>query len=129
MSKYAGLVLTFVSLAACTSTMPTPEATPGSPVSASKAPAANSDLTLHVDSKSVPCEGANPQTCLRVRRGDSAEWELFYDSIEGFEPKPGHAYELIVRLHPVEDPPADASSIRYELIRVVREIVVTVQPG
>ena len=69
----------------------------------------------------VPCEGVGPQLCLQVRRGADAEWQLFYDTIHGFEPEPGTSYEIEVRVVPVADAPSDGSSLRYELVRVVSE--------
>ena len=74
---------------------------------------------LYVGPDRVECEGVGPQLCLQIRRSPDAAWELFYDTIEGFDPTPGTSYEIEVRVIPVADPPADASSVRYELIRVI----------
>lgn len=56
---------------------------------------------------------------MQVRRGRDGPWELFYDQIQGFEFEPGFTYELRVRVSNVDHPPADASSLRYELVEVV----------
>lgn len=77
--------------------------------------------TLFIGPDLVPCEGVGPQMCLQVRRAPDAEWELFYDTIHGFEHEPGTSYELEVQVVPVADAPADGSSLRYELVRVISE--------
>lgn len=79
------------------------------------------DTTLFVAPQRVPCVGVGPQSCLRVREPSQAEWGLFYDSIEGFAFEPGFEYELRVRISRVKNPPADASSLAYRLIRLVRK--------
>lgn len=76
---------------------------------------------LFVGPERVPCEGVGPQLCLRVRRAPDADWELFYDTIHGFEPRPGTSYEIEVRVAPVADAPEDGSRLRYELVRVISE--------
>lgn len=65
----------------------------------------------------VDCVGVAPQRCLRVRRADEAEFKLFYSNIEGFSFQEGTRYELEVEVIPVENPPADAASERYKLVR------------
>lgn len=76
--------------------------------------------TLYMNSELVDCEGgAGPQKCLQVRRGPDEPWELFYGQIDGFEFEPGFTYMLRVRTSAVDSPPADASSLRYELVEVV----------
>ncbi len=75
--------------------------------------------TMFVDAQVVDCEGEGPRKCMRVRASADAEWELFYDRIEGFELEAGHAYELRVEVRPVGGPPADASSLAYKLVEVV----------
>lgn len=75
--------------------------------------------TFFVGPERVDCVGVGPQECLQVRRGANAEFELFYDEISGFTFEPGYTYELRVRVQPVENPPADASSLAYELVETV----------
>ena len=76
---------------------------------------------LFVGPERVECEGVGPQLCLQIRNSPDAEWQLCYDEIDGFEPTPGTSYEIEVRVIPVEDPPQDASSFRYELVRVIAQ--------
>jgi hypothetical protein len=75
--------------------------------------------TLYVSSELVDCEGVGPQQCMQVRSAPDEPWELFYDQIDGFTFEPGFTYELRVRVTAVDNPPADASSLRYTLVDVV----------
>jgi heat shock protein HslJ len=75
--------------------------------------------TIFVGPEKVDCVGVGPQECYQVKDDPNGEWQNFYDQIEGFEWEPGYTYELRVAVHKVENPPADASSLRYELIEVV----------
>ena len=77
--------------------------------------------TLVVGSETVECVGVAVQQCLRVKRAPEAEWELFYDGIEGFDFEPGFTYVLEVEVREVPDPPADGSSRAYRLVRVVEK--------
>ena len=73
-----------------------------------------------IDAEPVDCVGVFEQTCLVVREGsEDAERTWFYDSIDGLEVEEGTAYVVDVRITPVEDPPADASSLAYELVELV----------
>ena len=79
---------------------------------------------MRVNSYTVDCVGEMEGTCLLVQEGDligTDDWEYFYyvDSIEGFTYEPGFLYGLIVKKTAVENPPADGSSIRYELVKIV----------
>ncbi|MDX1413703.1 MAG: META domain-containing protein, partial [Candidatus Promineifilaceae bacterium] len=76
-------------------------------------------VTMYVGPEEVECVGVGPQTCLQVKLSPDSEYTLFYDHIDGFEHQPGFAYELLVLVEPVENPPADASTLRYTLIEEV----------
>jgi heat shock protein HslJ len=75
--------------------------------------------TIYVGPYQVPCVGVAPQSCLLVREDPSGDWQFHYDPIDGFEYEPGFEYELQIRKTPVENPPADASSIRWSLLEIV----------
>jgi len=65
--------------------------------------------------------------CLLVQEGTmlgSKDWDFFYSEIEGFEYEPGFVYNLEVNKTTIDNPPADGSSIRYELVRVISKITV-----
>ena len=67
----------------------------------------------------IDCVGVGPQKCLLVKESEEADWELFYDGIEGFHHVEGVSYVLEVEITEIEDPPADASSLHHRLERIV----------
>lgn len=72
-----------------------------------------------IASATVDCWGVGKQKCMLVKKGDAAEWEYFYSQIEGFTYEEGYEYVLEVSEEKMEDVPADASSIRYTLVKEV----------
>lgn len=99
---------------------PAPSATPDSAEPSSEV------ITMIVGPETVACEGEAPQTCLQVKYSEDEEWQLFYDSIAGFEHAPSFQYELRVKKTSVANPPADGSAFQYELVEVVDQIQVDV---
>ena len=83
--------------------------------------APETEREIRVAHFTTPCEGVGSRECLNVRQAGDAEWKNWYGPIEGFEPEPGVEYRLIVRETTVDDPPADASAIRWTLIEVLDE--------
>ena len=79
------------------------------------------EKTLFVGAEQVDCQGLAPQKCYLVKDDPNGEWEYFYDQIGGFQWEAGYNYELRVRITPVENPPADASSVTYELIELISQ--------
>jgi heat shock protein HslJ len=79
------------------------------------------EITMYVGSEMVNCEGVARQACFQVKFEKDAEWELLYSGIDGFEFEPGFEYELRVNKFTVENPPADASAIRYELVEIISQ--------
>lgn len=77
------------------------------------------EKTFFVASERKPCTGVGPMECLQVREAPDQPWKFFYSSIEGFTHEPGFAYELRVREEPVPNPPADGSSLRWRLLKIV----------
>ena len=79
-----------------------------------------------VNSAKVPCEGVGAMQCLKVQKGDTLnyeKWKLFYPVIDGFDYQPGYIYKLKVREVKTdkENVPADASSIKFKLIKVLEK--------
>ena len=72
--------------------------------------------TMFVGPILVECVGAHPQQCMLVKADPEEPYTYFYDQIERFEFEPGYQYELLVLSEDVEDPPADASAIRWSLV-------------
>jgi hypothetical protein len=79
-------------------------------------------LTLDVAPQQVPCTGVGPQLCLKVRQHPDTAWTLFYDAIEGFQFEEGFEYTLRVAVREVENPAADASSLSYRLLAILRKV-------
>ncbi|WP_105131734.1 DUF4377 domain-containing protein [Burkholderia sp. BE12] len=75
--------------------------------------------TVYVAPQSARCTGVAPMECLQVRSRPSEPWSLWYAGIEGFAYQPGYLYTLEVDEYHVARPPADGSSIRWVLKRVV----------
>ncbi|WP_460219278.1 DUF4377 domain-containing protein [Psychroserpens sp. MEBiC05023] len=80
-------------------------------------------VVLKVNAQEVECDGAHgKQRCLEIKElGIDKEWQLEYDGIKGFEFKPGFVYNLQVQKIELKDPPQDASSIVYKLIKVIKK--------
>ena len=78
-------------------------------------------LTLEVAPERVPCRGEMEMLCLQVRAPGEDAWRRFYDPIEGFDWEEGVRYTLEVARRDVPDPPADASSYAWRLLRIVDE--------
>lgn len=74
--------------------------------------------TIYVGPELVDCVGVAPQKCLMVKENPADEYTFFYDQIEGFEYEAGYEYQLLVQEQQVENPPADASSLRLILVSV-----------
>ena len=73
----------------------------------------------------VDCVGIAPMKCLHYRKVGDIEWLNHYSGIDGFEYQPDYRYVLEVKQTPVINPPADASSLRWELVRIVEKHPVT----
>jgi len=80
--------------------------------------------TYFVAPYAVACTGVAPQECLLVKHAIQAPWQNFYSTIQGFTFESGFSYILKVRETPLENPPADASSIRHELVEIVEKSTV-----
>ncbi len=79
------------------------------------------EKTLFVGPTLVDCEGVAPQKCMLVMDNPDDGYQMFYGNIEGFDFEEGFEYELIVRVEEIENPPADASSLKYTLVSVVNK--------
>lgn len=92
-------------------------------------PATDSSKTLYVAHFKVDCVGVGPMECMQVRENPDEDWRMFYDQIQGFDYEEGYEYELRVHTEEVENPPADASSLRWILDEVVSKNAVSGEPG
>lgn len=73
---------------------------------------------MKVAPQEVDCVGVAPMRCLNVQIGSNNRWEPLYQGITDFSYSPGYTYELEVREVHIANPPADASSIEYQLIKI-----------
>lgn len=78
--------------------------------------------TLVIASEKIDCVGVTSQKCMLVREVDKQNWNYFYDSIIGFTYEAGFEYEILISEKQLENPPQDASSIAYTLIKVISKI-------
>lgn len=87
----------------------------------------NTEETLFISSDTKPCEaGVRKMDCMQVKLDkNQKEWENFYDEIEGFTYEKGYEYEIIISKENVENPPADASSLKYKLVKLVSKTKVS----
>ena len=76
--------------------------------------------TVQIDSYRVPCVGFVNQMCLVTQNETETEPTLDYDTIHGFNYEWGKTYELITETTEISNPLQDASSIRVELVEVVK---------
>lgn len=88
----------------------------------------NDEETLTIASETKECSaGIAKMQCMLVKKDNTAEWQYFYNHIEGFTYEPGYEYEIIVSKSKIENPPADASSIEYKLVKVISKKLATIE--
>ena len=76
---------------------------------------------LWIGPERVECKGVAPIMCLQVAESEDGNYQLFYDTIEGFDYQEGTSYVIDVSITEVEKPRADASSLQYTLVEIVEE--------
>lgn len=81
---------------------------------------------MEINSQLIDCMGVAPMKCMQVkyldRTGEDKEnWTTMYGDIEGFEYEPGYIYILEVEKEVLDQKlaPADASTIRYKLVKTI----------
>ena len=79
------------------------------------------EKTVFIGPHKIECVGIATQLCFQIKANPDDDWLLFYGQIERFTWEEGFIYELRVAIHQVENPPADASSLQYELIEIVNK--------
>ena len=89
--------------------------------------AGGEEMTMYVGPEQVDCVGVAPQKCLLVKQNPDEESQFFYSEIAGFTFEPGYEYALLVLVEPVENAPADASSLKYTLVEIVSKTPVAEQ--
>jgi len=106
----AALIVAALALTACGSNADAIQATNQS---------ADETTRLWIKPELVDCEGVAPQQCMEIATAEDGPYEFFYDSIDGYTHTEGKAAVIDVTIEDVHDAPADASSLRYTLARVI----------
>jgi heat shock protein HslJ len=78
----------------------------------------NDTETLYVANRTVRCRGIEPLRCMLVKRDRNAKWENYYDTIIGFDHKPGQFYKLKVRRTPAPEG-NELCVYRHQLVKVL----------
>ena len=60
-----------------------------------------------------------PHLCLQVKESANDPFRGFDENIEGFNYVEGFEYTIEVKVYDIKNPPADASSKRYVLARII----------
>ncbi len=81
--------------------------------------------TLYVAPNTSPCVGGAPLTCLLTKENPDGKWQFFYDNIAGFNYEAGFRYKLSVVVTKVNNPPADASSLNWRLVKIEEKVADT----
>ena len=76
---------------------------------------------IYVKESKEPCTGVAPMECLQIKGVNDADWSNLYTNINGFKYTPGYRYKLRVRVTQVKNPPADGSSLKYTLTKVLEK--------
>ncbi|WP_142684631.1 META domain-containing protein [Chitinophaga polysaccharea] len=76
---------------------------------------------IYVKESREPCTGVAPMECLQIKGVNDTEWSNLYTNISGFKYTPGYRYKLRVRITQIKNPPADGSSLKYTLTKVLEK--------
>lgn len=63
--------------------------------------------------------GSNRILCFWIKKNDNPVWQMARGYIKGFTYEEGYEYVVDVKATVVPDPPQDAGSITYSLIRII----------
>jgi heat shock protein HslJ len=77
--------------------------------------------TMFIAPVTVECAGVSPQRCLQVKYHQDEAYQNLYSPISGFEFQPGIESIIKVSTQEIINPPADSSSISYQLDEVVSQ--------
>ncbi len=77
--------------------------------------------TFYVNHHKAECGAAALVMCLQTKVNLDDNWLNFFDVIQGFDYEWGYTYKIEVKVETVENPPADASSLKYTLLSVLEK--------
>lgn len=75
--------------------------------------------TWTVGPKLADCVGVAPMKCLVIKKDSDTKPSFFYSDIQGFQYTEGFEYQIVVEETPIDNPPADGSSIHYRLVKLL----------
>jgi ecotin len=86
-----------------------------------KGTAVTSQKIIIISADTAPCQaGVLLKDCMLLKYSKyQKEWSNFYDVIEGFEYEKGNEYEIVVKEQKISNPPADASNLKYTLVKIL----------
>ena len=84
--------------------------------------------TIYVKESKEPCTGVAPMECLQIKGIKDSTWSNLYTNINGFTYTPGYRYKLLVRVTTIKNPPADGSSVKYTLRKVLEKKKIAATP-
>ncbi len=82
---------------------------------------------IYVGDHMSECVGVSKQKCLLIKENSKDDWTFFYGKIKGFIYEEGFIYKLKVNVKKNSEPLADASNLKYSLIKVL-EIEKSISP-
>jgi heat shock protein HslJ len=74
---------------------------------------------LVIADRMADCTGVAPMKCLQIKLPQDEKWTLFYGVIENFQYIAGYTYVVRVAVDTVKNPPADGSSKKYRLKKIL----------
>lgn len=81
---------------------------------------ANSEIiTMEIKENKADCTGVGPMKCYLVKYKSSKDWEYFYTGFQNFKYQEGYRYKVQVKRTKLKNVPADASSYKYEVVKVL----------
>jgi Domain of unknown function (DUF4377) len=83
--------------------------------------ALDSSSEIEVNFYPIICIGEGFQWCLQVKNTRSKNWQFQYDPIEGLNYQWGYRYFLNIDKVEVENPPQDASAIKWVLKAILKK--------
>jgi len=89
--------------------------------------AQSNNFRMEIKENRGDCQGVAKQKCYLVKYHNSKDWEFFYATLENFNYEEGHRYRVLVKRTAIPNPPADAPSYRYEVLKVLKKTTVKTQ--
>ncbi|WP_293916095.1 MULTISPECIES: DUF4377 domain-containing protein [unclassified Sphingobacterium] len=76
-------------------------------------------FNMEIKENKADCSGVGRMKCYLVKYHNSKDWEYFYAPIDNFDYSEGFRYKVKVKRSKLSNVPADASSYKYEVVKVI----------